>query len=158
MLIHGEEFKVTAPYAEGHTLTAAEAKALNQTRAENIGNNFRKSIKEILEMPEGNERSQKWAAIQDEFAKYDEAYNFSVRIARESMDPLEREARRLVKEAYVASLKAQGKKLKDLTEEKQALLEQRIDEKWQDEAVIKQARTNLKNRAKTFEADASDLV
>ena len=37
--IQGVEFTVASPYAEGHTITEAEAKALNQVRAENIRNN-----------------------------------------------------------------------------------------------------------------------
>ena len=40
--ISGQAFDVSTPYAAGHTLTEAEAKVLNQTRAENIGNNFRR--------------------------------------------------------------------------------------------------------------------
>ena len=47
--IYDEEFTVSTPYAEGHVITAAEAKALNQVRAENIANNFRAKIKAAKE-------------------------------------------------------------------------------------------------------------
>src|SRR5690606_27986717 len=41
-------FPISQPYEEGHTLTAIEAKVLNQVRAENIGNNVRKKVQELL--------------------------------------------------------------------------------------------------------------
>ena len=61
--ILGEKFEITAPYAEGQTLTAVEARVLNQTRAENIGNNLRKVD---VDVPRLNTRIAVFASRQDE--------------------------------------------------------------------------------------------
>lgn len=45
--IAGLALQVSDPYSEGHKINAAEAAVLNQTRAENLGNNLRKSIQEL---------------------------------------------------------------------------------------------------------------
>lgn len=47
--ILGVDFTVTTPYAAGHTINEAEARALNQTRRENLGNNFRRKIADAIE-------------------------------------------------------------------------------------------------------------
>ena len=43
--IQGESFSVDMPYSEGHVCTSTQAGALNQTRAENLRNNFASSVK-----------------------------------------------------------------------------------------------------------------
>ena len=53
--INGISFEISTPYSEGHVLTEAEAKALNQTRSENIGNNLRAKIKEMQEAGESED-------------------------------------------------------------------------------------------------------
>ena len=40
-IIDGLSFEISQPYAAGQTINEAEAKALNQVRSENIGNNLR---------------------------------------------------------------------------------------------------------------------
>lgn len=97
--IHGVPFTVSAPYAEGHVLTAIEARSLNQTRAENIGNNFRKSVAEAKDDP------AKLEALKAELADYDSKYTFAMRVAREPVDPLERAARAVAKEVLNAHIK-----------------------------------------------------
>ena len=47
--IAGQTFAVLQPYAEGHTITEAEAKALNQVRAENVRNNMAGKVKAAAE-------------------------------------------------------------------------------------------------------------
>jgi len=95
--ISGEAFTVSAPYAEGHTLTAAEAKVLNQTRAENIGNNFRTAVKKALE--EG-----KIEEVRAAIADYDARYEFSMTTARQPIDPIEAEAIKIAKEVVKARI------------------------------------------------------
>jgi hypothetical protein len=95
--ISGEAFEVSAPYAEGHTLTAAEAKVLNQTRAENIGNNFRTAVKKALE--EG-----KMTEVRAAIAEYDARYEFSMTQARTPIDPIEAEAIKIAKEVVKARI------------------------------------------------------
>ena len=47
--VQGFTLSVPVPYAEGHTLTEAEAAVLNQTLAENLRNNFGSQIKKSRE-------------------------------------------------------------------------------------------------------------
>lgn len=96
--ISGTAFEISAPYAAGHVLNEAEAKTLNQTRAENIGNNFRTDVKKALEAPEGEARDTALAAVREALAKYDTEYAFSMTQARTPIDPIEAEAFRIAKE------------------------------------------------------------
>lgn len=101
--IAGIAFTLSAPYAAGHVITEAEARTLNQTRAENIGNNFRKDVKEAQEKgPEA------LAALQAEIAKYDAEYNFTMTTARTPIDPIEAEAIRIAKEYVLGKIKEAG--------------------------------------------------
>lgn len=95
--ISGEAFEVSAPYAAGHVITEAEAKALNQTRAENIGNNFRAQVKKALE--DGT-----IANVRQAIADYDSRYEFSMTIARTPIDPVEAEAFKIAKEVVKAKI------------------------------------------------------
>jgi len=115
IMIHGETFQVAAPYAEGQVLGAAEAKSLNQTRAENIANNFRKKVKEVLDGKGSID------VVRTEFAEYDTKYTFSMGgggAPRVVMDPVECEARSIARNAIKAKLSIDGKKLKQVDPEK----------------------------------------
>ena len=48
MTIEGQTFEVIEPYKEGDVLSANEASQLNQVFRENVGNNIRKQIKDML--------------------------------------------------------------------------------------------------------------
>ena len=143
--IDGEAFEVSTPYAAGHPLTEAEAKSLNQTRCENIGNNFRKQVKEA------KEKGESLDAVRASLAEYDAKYTFAMGGSpRTPVDPIEREARKIARAALVAKLAAAGKKIKDIAEEKV--------EAWIDQAailpeVLKEAKKIVASRAKT-----NDLV
>ena len=114
--IAGLVFDVEDKYAEGHAVTANEAGALNQTRAENLRNNFasvvRKAQEEVNEgNPEGADPidldDEAKAALREEFAKVATAYEFGVRGGGVRItDPVEREAVRLAKEQIDAAIKA----------------------------------------------------
>lgn len=109
-IIHGHAFQISAPYSEGHTLTAAEAKALNQVRSENIGNNLREKIKELIEA--GNT-----AEAEAQVAAYDGEYTFAMgggeRVVK---DPIEREAMKIAKEQVKLALAKKGRKISDVPE------------------------------------------
>jgi hypothetical protein len=104
-MIAGESFEITVPYVAGHVLTEAEAKTLNQVRAENIGNNVREAVKKLIE--EGKLDEAK-ALV----AEKDAAYEFTLATvgASQKLDPVEREARAIAKEIVKAKLAAQGLK------------------------------------------------
>jgi len=97
--IAGKQFVVSSPYVEGELgrpLTAGEAHTLNQTRHENIRNNFAKKVKEAKDGED----------LQPLISKYDEDYEFGVRGegGGVSRDPIEVEARGLARAAIKAKL------------------------------------------------------
>lgn len=105
--IDGMEFQISQPYAEGHACTEAEAKALNQTRSENVGNNTRATIKKMKE----EERS--FDEIKAYVAEVDAEYTFTLAsvAAGAKLDPYEREARKIARELLKAHLAETGRKL-----------------------------------------------
>lgn len=105
--INGMEFEISQPYAEGHQCTAAEARALNQTRSENIGNNTRAKIKEMIE--NGNPEQD----IYDYVSGVDAEYVFTLAgvSASRKLDPVEREANKLARELLKDHLAQSGRKL-----------------------------------------------
>lgn len=105
--INGLEFEISQPYAEGHVCTEAEARALNQTRSENIGNNTRAKIKEMLEA--GTAAAEIAAYV----AEVDAAYEFTLAnvAASRKLDPVEREAQKIARELIKGHLAESGRKL-----------------------------------------------
>jgi hypothetical protein len=98
--IAGKAFNVQPRYAEGHTLTANEASALNQTMFENLRNNFASRAKE--------------GADQAAFDEYAAGYQFGVRTGGGgSRDPVETEAMNMARDAIKKSISAAGKKISD---------------------------------------------
>jgi hypothetical protein len=106
--IAGEVFKIDTPYAEGHTCTAGEASALNQTRQENLRNNFAKKVKDAKEAGTFD-----LAAFQTQLDEYAAQYEFGVRQGgggvRGPADPVKREALNIAVAWLVERLKAKGK-------------------------------------------------
>lgn len=117
------EIEVPQPYAEGHTLSAIEARVLNQTFAENISNNVRSKIKKAQE---GGEGAPTLDSVVAEAHTYAREYAFTEAAAgggTRTLTPVEREARKLAT-AIVIQLLAkpsdahpQGRKRKDISKE-----------------------------------------
>lgn len=112
--ISGETFQVSKPYAEGHQLTANEASALNQTRIENLRNNFAAKVKDAkaagaFDLP----------TFQAQFTALDSAYVFGVRSAGGGggprLDPVEAEAMNIAREKVRAAIVKKGHKLSDVS-------------------------------------------
>lgn len=105
--IEGRNFNISQPYEEGHVLSAIEARVLNQTRSENIGNNVRAKLKEAIE---GGKSDDELAAL---VAEVDAAYAFTAAGTRAAarLDPYEREARKIARELLRAHLADTGRKL-----------------------------------------------
>lgn len=149
LTIAGNAFTVSSPYEPGHVINEAEARSLNQTRAENIGNNSRESVKKMLE--EGKSPEE----IQAFIAEYDTRYNFSMGgSTREPVDPLEREARSLAKSAIAEALKAEGRKIKDIDKDK---LEEAIANAASTDDILKAAKRRLAEKKKTSAVSLVDL-
>lgn len=106
-IIAGESFEISAPYAAGHALTEAEAKTLNQVRSENIGNNLREKIKELIEAGKLDDAR---ALVAEKDATYEFTLASASGTSSRALDPVEREARALAKEIVKAKLAEQGKK------------------------------------------------
>lgn len=119
MTINGVSVEVSQPYEAGHQITEAEAKALNQVRAENIGNNTRKSIKEMLEAA-GGDAAAIQADVQALISKYDAEYEFTLASvgggSTARLDPLTKECRSIARNFIVGKLKEQGISQKDYLE------------------------------------------
>lgn len=119
--VQGYEFEITEPYAEGHKINAIEAKALNQLRAENIGNNQRKVVQKVVEdqpmVPDPeNEGQEIRSPLSDEQVKdlqgkvsaYDAEYVLSMTRGGARRDPVEQMARTIAKTLLEKEAKANG--------------------------------------------------
>lgn len=132
--INGQEFTIEVPYTEGHVLTASEAGQLNQVYVENVGNNFRGRVKELLESGATVE------AIQAELDKYASEYEFGARRAsggaRRVVDPVMKEMRAMAKTKLVPFVKEkQGVNWNDLSpDEREALIKRYLEK---NEAAIR---------------------
>lgn len=103
------EFEVAQPYDEGHVCTAAEAKALNQTRRENIANNFRTRVQATLS---GEEGAMSEAELRKAFSDYERDYvitEAAVGTGAGTMTPLEKESRKVARDIAKAQLSASGR-------------------------------------------------
>lgn len=151
--IGGVLVSVSLPYAEGHVCTAAEAKALNQTRTENISNALRKKIQDLgtaVENAEGktvfefDENALAQAATL--VAEYDAEYVFTLASSggsRRAVDPLEKECMAIARQAIVAELKSKGVKVKDLPDGK---MDEFIEQYKDNEKIVALAKKRLKER------------
>lgn len=150
------EFPVTAPFAEGHVITGPEAKALNQTRKENLGNNFRKVVTKALDDAKTAGTEPNVDELQSAFAKLDNEYQFTFAnvAAARTIDPVEREARKIVREQLREQLKAAGQKMSDYDDNQ---IEEIIDQNAQLPEVVAIAKGIVKARQKSASLAAIDL-
>lgn len=152
--IQGVAFNVTQPYAEGHVVTEAEAKALNQTRSENVRNNMAKSVKDAKAEHGDTLPDDVLTSLGLAVSEYDKAYVFtlaSVGGGRKSRDPVEIEANKIARAAIMGKLKELGKKLADVDKDKLAA---KIAEVAGSDKVVKAAKKAVADRA----ALASDAL
>jgi hypothetical protein len=136
------EFPISMPYAEGHVLTGPEAKVLNQTRKENLSNNFRKNVQAFKD---GGEGAMSETELQEAFAELDTNYVFNERTAAAAtkFDPVEKEARSIARDLIRQAASAQGLKVKDLDQDE---YEAKIAEVAAMDEVIAQAKKIVKQK------------
>ena len=115
--VAGLSLTCTLPYEEGHVISANEAQALNQTRAENLRNNFASQVKKAVKEAEEAGAEVDLEAVQAAFSEYDSEYVFGVRRSAVFQDPIAKEAHSLAMEAVKQALKARGHKLADFSKE-----------------------------------------
>lgn len=151
----GQTFQIGAPYAEGQTINAAEAKTLNQIRKENISNNVRKKLGELA----GEGKVLLGAAIDQALAlvsKADSEYVFtlaSVGAGKRIVDPVEKEAMALARAFVSAKLAEKGIKVKDYDKDKLAA---KIAEVAATDKVQAIAKKNVAGR-KGLDLDIGDI-
>lgn len=150
--VQGIVVSVSAPYAAGHPITDAEAKALNQVRAENIANNVRKAIQEIIDAAGGKEAltDEHKAAAQAVVTDKDNGYEFtlaSVGGGREPIDPLVKESRAVAKSFLTAKLKEKGLTQKQYAEANgEDAFMSKVIELADHPEIVKVAKKNLATR------------
>lgn len=170
LTIQGHEFDFgAARYAEGHAVNANEANALNQVRLENIRNNtaakIKKAAAEANVEPGAVDLDKTTVADGDEtislreaIKRYADAYEFGVRaVARaEPIDPIDREAEKIAKEAVRSVLTAKKVKVKDLPE---GAFDSAVEAYASRDEVRAEAKRRVNQRAKigAGELDLSDL-
>jgi len=145
---------VRLPFKEGHVCTAAEARALNQTRLENIRNTATAKAKAA------SEKNLDLGEVLEEIRQYEASYEFTIgskrgpRIGSVSRDPVDVEERRLARESLHKLLKDRGYVLKEVAEEqKEAILERFL----QSGHYRAQAEANVKAREQLM-LEASDIL
>lgn len=160
--IHGEKFEFATPYAAGHVLTEAEAKHLNQTRIENVRNNVAKAVKEAIDAGD----PAKLDEVRGKVSAYDSEYTFTLTGAgapRQTLDPVEKEARKLAIEYVKAKLAEKGRTIKQVPEglsedEWKAKLEANYEAVMQNETIISRAKKIVAEKKKAAEALSDDLL
>lgn len=115
-------------YDEGHELTEGEADVLNQTRCENLRNNFAAHIKKACDENKIDGKPTEdsadlpdpiKAALQKEFDAYQDGYNVGEGArGRQEADPVKRQALQLAVEQVKKALRKKGHKLTDVGTEK----------------------------------------
>ena len=160
ILIQGEAFEVSTPYDEGHTLTAIEARVLNQTRLENIRNNMAKAVKEAKENGTLSDMAGK-------VAEYDAQYVFTTpgSGSGRSIDPVEREARKIARDVIRSKLAEQGRAFSEFQDkenperhaELQGKLNAAIDTVAAKDEVLKAAKKNVEAKKKQTKSLVEDV-
>jgi hypothetical protein len=159
------DFDVSMPYEAGHTLTEAEAKVLNQTRRENLGNNMRAKVKAHLDGAEGALTAEQ---LQELFAKNDAEYVFTMANASAAVKytPEEKEARKIARDYIRQQLAAQvppvkiGEKpegFEGTDDDWDNAIEAEIDRISQEPQVVKIAKDTVKARSKVTTLQLSVL-
>lgn len=156
--VQGLSFEASIPYGAGPVeLTAGEASALNQTRVENLRNNFASTVKKAKEeFAKANNMAEEdvtaehldAAALQREFDQYDREYEFGIRRVGggdAGRTPVEREARKIAREKVIEALKSKNIKVNSVSAEKMEELVSGLAGK---EPIIKEAQRRVNNLTK----------
>lgn len=147
------DFTASMPYEAGYgPITEAEARVLNQTRKENLSNNFRAQVQAFKDGAEGALATVE--ELQAKFAELDAAYIFTIAntgTASRKLDPVEREARNIARDLLKQALVADGLKYKEppegtSQEDWEAFIEAKIDEIAAMDEVVKTAKATVKAR------------
>ena len=123
--IQGLVFPVREIFDEGHELTVVEASVMNQTRDENLRNNYAAKIKALMK-EEGLKPDQSASDISDagkatltqKFPDFEEAYEFGSRGGAREVDPVRKQALLFAMDSVKSALKKKGHNLKEVGTDK----------------------------------------
>lgn len=152
LTIAGQSFDVSDDQRihEGASMSAGMAASLQQTRRENIRNNFAKRVKDAVDSGWNDEKQNE---LQSALGSYAESYDFGVRTAGTGTvrvsDPVEREARdeakKIIANMYYAKTGAKVS-AKEINEVLDAYMEKN------GEALRNDARQRIADREKASSA------
>lgn len=127
IIIQGIPFECGAPFKAGDILSDTQAKALNQTRAENLRNNFAKTVAEAKEKAGADGLPDtELDELKDKFEEYASKYEFAgSRQSRAPVDPVLRTAERLARNLIAAA--AKGAKI-EIKSQPEGWLEAKVKE------------------------------
>ena len=153
--VQGLQFEVSQPFKAGHILSEGEASQLNQTRAENIRNNFAGPVRSAVDaFRKANSLADNAEVaasdldkddLDEKFALYDDSYIMGVRGGpsgpRTSVDPIQREANRIALEKVKVALKKQGITIDSVPKERMAQFIEAVKTKYPD--VVEEAKRRV---------------
>lgn len=144
IIIAGNQFSLAQPFDEGHVCTAGEAKALNQLFAENVRNNLAEKVKGGLD--------------QAGVTEYANSYEFSVSApARQRLDPVEAEARKIAK-GHIRTQLASMEPPTKIDDYEEDAIEAEIDRLIAEyPAIMDRAKAIVKEREKTKKLELGSL-
>ena len=152
--VQGVLVDIAQPYEAGHLITEAEAKALNQTRSENIGNNVRKVVKELVDA--GGDSADIQKSAQKLVSAKDKGYEFtlaSIGGGGARLDPLTKECHAIARNFIGAKLKEMGMTQKVYLEKNgEDAIKIKVAELAEHSEILKAAKKALAERAKVAES------
>lgn len=150
-------FLVGSPFAEGHKLTANEAEALNQLRAENIRNNVKKLVdRATKQLPPGEVLAPaELSELNDRVARYISGYEFGSGSSPNGgvrQTAFEAELRSIASDRLDTQLRAAGVALSP------EAYEAEIEKITREAEVIDEARARLAVRREVSAQALQDLI
>jgi len=159
LTIAEHEFTVSQPYLEGHVVTEAEAKALNQVRAENIRNNMASKVKIAFGEAPTDEINP--STIEALVAAYDADYIFtlaSVGAGKRPTDPVEVEAIKIARGFFSDFCEGKGITVKAAREKLgEDAYQAKLAEIALRDNVVKEAKRRVKSRLDNASAALADM-
>lgn len=152
--IAGKTFQVPLRYEEGHAINAAEARALNQTFMENLGNNIRKKVKDAIEA--GSFNQEAFQAKLEEMADGYEFFGRSGGGGGGRRDPVMSEAIEIALGKVKDAIKANGLNLKDYPAKQLRELARSLVDK--DPAYLETAKENVARNQATASASLDSIL
>lgn len=150
--VSGIDFLVSTPYAEGHELTKAEARAINQLRASRIGSHLRKLVTENLDS-EGTLSADAEAECAARLAELDAEFEFTLaNTSGGAVSPVESRALIIARKILHEKIREADIKIGDYKTQKEEAYNENLHKIASSEAVIAMAQKALDEEKATASA------